>query len=622
TITLPPVALDFLSPEEVPLLSVLIVAGGLSHQPTLNKWISAGRRVFNAYGPTETTVCASVYNFNQPLAGEPPVGYPIANTRLYILDKHLNPVPVGVPGELYIAGAGLARGYLQRPELTAEKFIADPFSKHPGERMYASGDLARYLPEGSVEFMGRLDHQVKIRGFRIETGEIAAFLLTLPQVVQAVVFPHKGSYGEELVAWLVGRDASEHLENTVLRRELKSFLPDYMIPAHFVWLEKLPLTVNGKVDREALPAPDLSARSVSFVAPRTATEEWLVQIWCQLLNRTCISTDEDFFALGGHSLLAVQLLTRINQHYACALSLSQLFINKTIMDIAQLVDKKTDAQSLLLPLRKQQGIYPVFLLHPGDGGLTCYRQLVEQLAPDYAVYGIQSAGQAGVDIEPYEFTNLCHHYAAEIEKIEPHGPYRLAGWSSGGLMAHTIATLLARRGAQVEWVFMIDPMLPSLMENRESIIITLQSIMHIFLSMASLELDNLFGKVIASQFDLLREWVKQKGEETVANQLLHGVSPCPVSTELVQWIRLYYSELKKTERLFPGYQEAFISAPVHICWAEETLKNHPQQFEYWRQHTACGYYHTYTLKGGHHTACVGDNTQRIASVFNQLLKLE
>ncbi|MGL4858457.1 MAG: amino acid adenylation domain-containing protein, partial [Enterobacteriaceae bacterium] len=354
--------------------------------------------LYNLYGPTETTIYATDYRCQAETAlSTVPVGYPIANIRLYILDKHLNPVPVGVPGELYIAGAGLARGYLQRPELTAEKFIADPFSKHPGERMYASGDLARYLPEGSVEFMGRLDHQVKIRGVRIETGETESVLLTLPQVAQAVVVPCPGVAGEELVAYLVATSEGQSvpLTRTELQQALSACLPRYMVPAHFVWLEKLPLTPNGKLDRAALPAPDRTARDKEFIAPRTPEEQLLATLWSELLQQPHISVQDDFFVLGGHSLLAMQLISRLRMLFAVELPLQTLFAAPVLEQQAQQIVAAQRAQKgeLLPAIVPRQQSQTVPLSHAQQR-----LWLLQQLSLPAGLYNIPLLWQLEGDI--------------------------------------------------------------------------------------------------------------------------------------------------------------------------------------------------------------------------------
>ena len=279
-----------------------------------NQLLRRDSALWNLYGPTETTVWSAIYEVGQN-KGSVSIGQPIANTQIYLLDANLRPVPVGVPRELYIGGAGLARGYLNRPELTAQSFIPDPFSDEPGERLYKTGDLARYLPDGNIEFLGRIDCQVKIRGFRIELGEIETVLGQHPDVRETVVLAREDTPGDKrLVAYVVPRDEQVPTA-TELRRFLKQKLPDYMIPSAFVLLEVLPLTPNGKVDRRTLPAPN-SVRpemEAAFVAPRTSVEEVLAEIWAEVLGLEQVGIYDNFFELGGNSLLSVQIVSKVRQ---------------------------------------------------------------------------------------------------------------------------------------------------------------------------------------------------------------------------------------------------------------------------------------------------------------------
>ncbi len=334
--TLPPVALSAMSSAACAGLKTLVVAGEACSSAIVDEW-SPGRYFFNAYGPTESTVCASIHPCHSGEKGTPPIGRPIANTRIYLLDEWLNPVPVGVAGELYIGGVGLARGYLNRPELTAEKFIPDPYAQEAGARMYRSGDLARYLPNGDIEYLGRIDHQVKIRGFRIELGEIEAALLLQDGVRHAVVMAREDTPGDKRLAAYVVGEGGHPLETQELRVALHKSLPEYMVPAHFTVLERLPLTPNGKVDRKALPAPDLWGHQAEYVAPRTETEALLCRIWQEVLGVARVGATDNFFELSGHSLLAVRLLAQINQVFHVALPMKYLLTAVTIEAQAQVL---------------------------------------------------------------------------------------------------------------------------------------------------------------------------------------------------------------------------------------------------------------------------------------------
>jgi amino acid adenylation domain-containing protein len=325
-------------------------------------------RLINTYGPTEATVVATLCELrpgaddDHATQSEVPIGRPLGNAVIYILDGSLNPLPIGVPGELHIGGSGLARGYINRPELMAEKFIPDPFSDEPGARLYKTGDIARRRSDGNIEFLGRIDHQVKVRGFRIEPGEIEAALDQHPAVQDAVVLAREDTLGDKrLVAYVVPRPEGT-LTTSGLRGFLKAKLPEYMVPSALVELEAMPLTPNGKVDRRALPTPeaDRSALEQAFVAPRTPVEEALAGIWEEVLGLERIGVHDDFFELGGHSLLAVQVLTRLNRHFGVELPLRTLFEDPTIAGLALAVtqmraEAEIDIDQMLAQVEQMQG---------------------------------------------------------------------------------------------------------------------------------------------------------------------------------------------------------------------------------------------------------------------------
>ncbi len=320
---------------------VLVIGGEALWAESLSLWreFAPVTRIINEYGPTETVVGCCIYEIpaGTSISGPVPIGSPIANTQIYLLDQHLRPVPIGVPGELYIGGDGLARGYLNRPDLTAEYFIANPFGRKPGERLYKTGDLARRLRNGEIEYLGRLDGQVKIRGFRIELGEIEAVLLSHSSVRQSVVLAREDAPGDKrLVAYIVAREGVAPAPGE-LRTYLQQKLPDYMLPFAFVLLEEMPLTQNGKVDRSALPEPDHSNRKIEAapVAPRTALEEVIARMWADLLKVEQVGIHDDFFELGGHSLLATRLVSRSNEAFRLQLPVQIIFETPTIAGMVE-----------------------------------------------------------------------------------------------------------------------------------------------------------------------------------------------------------------------------------------------------------------------------------------------
>jgi amino acid adenylation domain-containing protein len=351
-VTLPPSVLAATPHDDLPALRTVVAAGESCPPQVVSRW-GAGRRFFNAYGPTESTVCASMV-LCDPSDEEPPsIGRPIENTELYILDRHANPVPIGVPGELCIGGRCLARGYQQRPDLTAEKFIPHPFSSEPGARLYKTGDLARYRADGNIEFLGRIDHQIKIRGFRVEPGEVEACLRQHPLLKEAVVIAHAPSTGPgpgpadiRLVAYIVAREGTPPSFGE-LRRFMRERLPDYMVPTTYISIDKLPLNASGKVDRRALPAPEGQRiqRDVAHVKPKEGLESTIAGIWEDVLQVKKVGAQDNFFDLGGHSLLLLKVKQRLEAALGQEISVITLFRHSTVQQLAQHLDdaKRPDA---------------------------------------------------------------------------------------------------------------------------------------------------------------------------------------------------------------------------------------------------------------------------------------
>ncbi|RAM49069.1 MAG: non-ribosomal peptide synthetase [Hapalosiphonaceae cyanobacterium JJU2] len=417
-------------------------------------------QLVNMYGITEVTVHATY----QPLtisdlnSGRSIIGCPLPDLQVYILDARLQPVPIGVAGELHVGGDGLARGYLNRPELTAEKFIANPFSTDPSARLYKTGDLARYLPDGNIEYLGRIDHQVKIRGFRIELGEVEAVLTQHPQVQQAVVTaPQDAAGNKRLVAYVVS--AGEAPSTPQLRDYLQHCLPEYMVPGVFVVLDALPLTPNGKVDRRALPTPEGNIiQEGELILPRNMTELKLAQIWSETLSVSPIGVTSNFFELGGNSLLSVVLMSKIKQQFQRDLPLASLFRSPTIETLATLLYSNTDSLSLstIVPIQTQGNRPPLFCIHPGGGNILCYQYLSYHLGSEQPFYGIQSVGINPKNEPHTSIEQMAAYYIQELKFIQAHGPYFLLGWSLGGLIAFDMARQLVDQGEQVALLGLID----------------------------------------------------------------------------------------------------------------------------------------------------------------------
>jgi amino acid adenylation domain-containing protein len=346
TVTLPPSVLRVLPDGEYRTLKTVIAAGEACTPDLVERW-TPKHDFFNAYGPTETTVCASMYLCTGDEEYSPPIGRPIANTQLYILDENLLPLPIGVPGELHVSGVSVARGYLGRPEMTAQKFIPDPFSRDHGSRLYKTGDLVRYHRDGNIEFLGRIDQQVKVRGFRIELGEVTAALNDSPLVREGVVVAREDVPGDtRLVAYIVGDDGkgpdgNDGMNIAAVRMKMREILPEYMIPSMFIVLDELPYTPSGKVDKQALPPPDTERPILEsvYIAPRTETEKMLTEISQELLGIERVGVNDNFFELGGHSLLATQFISRVRESLGVELELRQFFETPTVAEIGSVVDE-------------------------------------------------------------------------------------------------------------------------------------------------------------------------------------------------------------------------------------------------------------------------------------------
>ncbi|MGW6916117.1 non-ribosomal peptide synthase/polyketide synthase [Kitasatospora sp. NPDC054939] len=417
-----------------------------------------GIEVVNGYGPTEATTLATCHPVHTlpEHAATVPIGGPMANMRTYVLDDHLRPVPTGLVGELYLAGVGVARGYLGRPGLTAERFTADPYGP-PGSRMYRTGDLAWWRADRILEFAGRADHQVKLRGLRIEPGEIEAVLAGCPGVAQAAVVAREDRPGDKrLVAYLVPTPEGAP-EAGELSARLRRDLPDYMVPAAFVTVDALPLTANGKLDRAALPAPAYGASDAGR-GPRTPQEQLLCGLFAEVLGREQVSIDDNFFDLGGHSLLAARLASRVRETLGLELGLRMLFEAPTVAGLTGrlVMDNPDDALDVVLPLRSTGTSTPLFCIHPGGGISWSYSGLLNHVGPEHPVYAIQARGLGRPEPLPTSCEEMAADYADQIQKIQPEGPYLLLGWSAGGLIAHALACELQARGERTALLAILD----------------------------------------------------------------------------------------------------------------------------------------------------------------------
>jgi amino acid adenylation domain-containing protein len=451
-------------------LRLVIVGGEKASQSILRSWqkLAAGRvRWINTYGPSEASVITTAYEPPPHLAPQQPsilpIGRPIANTKVYVLDQDLNPVPVGIAGELHIAGVGLARGYLNRPELTAEKFIASPFAQ--GERLYKTGDVVRYVESGELEFIGRRDEQVKIRGYRVELGEVEAALGSHPGVGELVVEARgEGSGEKRLVAYVVAAKGKKPTA-VELRKYVGEKLPEYMVPWGYVFLESLPLTANGKVDRRRLADAmgELGARSGSGGAEAKGAsnevEEELVKIWEGVLGKKGIGVEENFFELGGHSLLAVRLMHRIEREMGKKLAITALLEAPTVAGLAEVMGRgaeRSEEWSSLVAIQPEGWRPPFFCVHGIGGTVLCFYDLARHLGPDQPVYGLQAQGMSGKHPCHSRVEDMAAHYLTEIRRLQPQGPYYVGGYSLGGSVALEMARQLRAEGEEIGIVALLD----------------------------------------------------------------------------------------------------------------------------------------------------------------------
>ncbi|SEL58156.1 non-ribosomal peptide synthetase [Streptacidiphilus jiangxiensis] len=453
---LPPTALAVMPGEHLPALATLMVAGEACPAELADAW-SRDRRFLNGYGLTETSVWSHLAEC-RPGEGRPAIGGPVRNTRSYLLDRDLQPVPVGVPGEIYVGGPSVVRCYLGRPGLTAASFVPDPFGP-PGARLFRTGDLGRHRADGSVEYLGRRDSQVKLRGLRIELGEVEAAVRQLPQVHSAAVLLRTDlPGGPGLVAYVVAAPG-ETLGAETIRQALRTRMPAYMVPGRFVFLDALPLTSNEKVDRKALPAPVLerSDLSAAYVAPTTPAEQVLAELWREVLGVDAVGVHDDFFELGGSSLSTVRVAAKAVAR-GVAITVRDLVEAPTVARLAARAGAGTREVRSEVTLRAGEGT-PLYCVHPTGGSATWYVPLARALPEGRAVAAFQARGLVG-GVDPRTVPGIAANYAAEIAAHGDTGPQPILGWSMGANIALELATQLAESGRPVAPLVLIEPYLP------------------------------------------------------------------------------------------------------------------------------------------------------------------
>ncbi|HEV8485887.1 MAG TPA: non-ribosomal peptide synthetase, partial [Blastocatellia bacterium] len=530
---------------------------------------TAVTKVYDLYGPSEDTTY-STYMLRTKQAPQR-IGRPIANTHIYILDPHNHPQPIGVPGELHIAGDGLARGYLHRPDLTQEQFVANPFE--PGTRMYKTGDRARWLDDGTLQYLGRIDTQVKIRGFRIELGEIEAHLTQHPQIQDSAVIAEGQDAHRQLIAFYRATDTTAdhivHLPNEELRAHLMRTLPDYMVPAAFVSLAAMPLNPNGKVDRRALARMDVTlASGQAYVAPRTATEQQLVAIWAEILSLSPekIGINDSFFELGGHSLLAVQLMAKTNRHFQQVLPLAILFTAPNIAALAKLISsEEAPSFDILVPIQTNGNAPPVFAIPGAGGNVLSLRPLGKALGTNQPFYGLQAVGLDGKTLPLNSVEQTAKTNIAALKTLQPLGPYSLVGHSYGGVVAYEMARILLEQGEQVLSVILLDSMAPSVVQgttaNDEATV----------LLKACTTIANLYGADVNLDLERLRQSSSDENLQYIANLL--NERGLEIDGEQ---FAAFYSVYRANLLCYRSYEPSMLSHKIDVSLYRATHGNHDE----------------------------------------------
>nr|WP_283818442.1 non-ribosomal peptide synthetase [Pseudomonas corrugata] len=595
----------------------------LAHAPSL--------RLLNCYGPTETTTFATTHAVTAVPHGATsvPIGRPIANTRVYILDAARQPVPVGVAGEIHIGGVGVALGYLNRADLTEERFIADPFSDAGGARLYRSGDLGRWLPDGTIEYLDRNDGQVKIRGFRIELGEIEARLHECHGVREALVVAREDSPGDKrLIAYYTEHEHGDGLDADALRAQLRSVLPEYMIPAAYVRLTSLPLTLNGKVNTGALPVPELHAYGrQGYEAPQGDLEVTLAGLWADVLKLEQVGRHDNFFELGGHSLLAIRLVGLLAQANL-TVSLAELFQHESVASMAAMLQARTeDAQvkEAIVPVRTTGQQNPLFLVHEFSGLDLYFPMLGKHIDPDIPVYGLPAVEWGEPQLQTMEC--MASRLVGIIRSVQPEGPYRLAGWSFGGVLAYETAIQLIGLDEKVEFVGLIDSYLPRLVDQgRSRWALDEAHKLHLLdrcdvFWRAALPGEEVLAAILEKLVDLQGQLDRFDFDGLVQHCRDEAVLPAELAVYSAEQLWQYLDREVAHGHALAHYMVYPISVPVHLLVAEERKDDAPEHAGYlgWDAVLPTSQLHCVKVPGNHQSMMQMPHVQALGQAISAAL---
>ncbi|MBX3328846.1 MAG: amino acid adenylation domain-containing protein [Nitrospira sp.] len=570
---------------ELTCLRMLLPTGEALSGQLCRRWLARYPSIplVNAYGPAE---CADDVALHQIIESPDeqtafiPVGRPVPNLELYVLSPSLKPLPVGVSGELCVAGVGVGRGYVLNPAKTAEVFVPHPFAKEPGARLYRTGDMAHYLPNGVIQFIGRMDHQVKVRGFRIELGEIESQLLAHPDVHEAAVVTSEDAGGDKrLVAYAAGGASSE-----ALREFLRGRLPEYMVPSVIVVLESLPRNANGKLDRRALPAPAGRDPQRTFVAPRTDMEARFAREWAEVLGLPQVGIHDNFFDLGGHSLTAVQLVSRIQRMIGNPISLLDLFQAPTVAGLAQRISGHAEtASSPFVVLQAGRKGAPLFCFDPTGTHVSAYQSLAYALGEDRPVYGLTLSWIFSEPWDALSMDRIAARFTVMIRERQPDRPYHLLGWSNGGAIALAVGRLLEQQGQSLAFLGILDTQPQTASESTASIGDEMNHYIQGDRKEAFLALPDTERQTLRDELAQLSE--EDRVEHAIRWAQDHNLLSREESDMSVASLKVAYALDRETARILNAVMQNPLRAPLHAWWTSATLSKHGKAPVDWTLYT-------------------------------------